>query len=451
MSISSSVLKEQLQTPVIHECDLCVIGGSCTGLFAAIRAARLGLSVAIVEMQNCFGGVATSSMVNIWHSLLDAEYRETIIGGLTVEVVERLQRREAVRTIEKNHGAAFIFNSEELKTDLDEIAQEHGLKIYFHTQFVAPWVEDGKLQAVVVENKSGRGAIRARFFIDASGDADLAHRLGLETYFANHWQPATTCAKVSGWTTLTTNFQRAIYENAEAFGIPEGFAWGATVPGSDIFMLAATRVPKANPAIADDLTAAEIEGRRQVRALFDIFKKVCPENQIALQALPSRIGVRESRHVRCLHQLKGEELLYGKRFPDAIANGSYRVDIHHQDRPGNTFKFLDGREVYERPGFPNQQGRWRPETAENPTFYQIPYRSMVPLNGPDNLLVAGRMIDADETAHGAIRVMVNMNQVGEAAGVAAVLALRDGIAARAIDTDRLRNTLTEGGSVIIPN
>ncbi len=174
MSASSSVLKEQIQTPVIHECDLCVIGGSCTGLFAAIRAARLGLSVAIVEMQNCFGGVATSSMVNIWHSLLDAEYRETIIGGLTVEVVERLQRREAVRTIEKNHGAAFIFNSEELKTDLDEIAQEHGLKIYFHTQFVAPWVEDGKLQAVVVENKSGRGAIRARFFIDASGDADLA-------------------------------------------------------------------------------------------------------------------------------------------------------------------------------------------------------------------------------------------------------------------------------------
>ncbi len=256
---------------------------------------------------------------------------------------------------------------------------------------------------------------------------------------------------MSGWSTLTTNFQRAIYENAEAFGIPEGFAWGATVPGSDIFMMAATRVPKANPALADDLTAAEIEGRRQVRALFDIFKKVCPENQLVLQALPSRIGVRESRHVRCLHQLKGEELLYGRRFPDAIANGSYRVDIHHQDKPGNTFKFLDGREVYERPGFPNQQGRWRPETAENPTFYQIPYRSMVPRNGPDNLLVAGRMIDADETAHGAIRVMVNMNQVGEAAGVAAVLALKDGVAARAIDTDRLRNTLTEGGSVIIPN
>ena len=451
MSSTASLLEERFQTQIVHVCDLCVIGGSCTGLFAAIRAARLGLSVAIIEQQNCFGGVATASMVNIWHSLLDTEYRQTIIGGLTVEVVDRLKRRGAVRIIEKSHGAGFIFNSEELKTDLDEIALEHRLKIYFHTQFVAPWVEDGQLKAAIVENKSGRGAIRARFFIDASGDADLAHRLGLETYLANHRQPATTCAKVSGWTTLTTNFQRAIYENAEAFGIPEGFAWGATIPGSDLFMLAATRVPKANPAVADELTAAEIEGRRQVRALFDIFNKVCPENKLALQALPSRIGIRESRHVRCLHQLKGDELLNGRRFSDAIANGSYRVDIHHQDKPGTSFKFLDGREVYERPGFPHQLGRWRPETQTNPTFYQIPYRCLVPKTGPDNLLVAGRMIDADETAHGAIRVMVNMNQVGEAAGAAAWLALNGHRAAREIDTDKLRSLLASGGSVIIPN
>lgn len=451
MTSPSSLIEERRHTPVIYDCDLCVIGGSCTGLFAAIRAARLGLKVAIVEQQNCFGGVAANSLVNIWHSLLDTEYRETIIGGLTVEVVERLKQRQAVRIVERSHGAGFIFNSEELKIDLDEIAQEHQLKIFFHTQFVAPWLEGDELKAVIVENKSGRGAIRARFFIDASGDADLAHRLGLETYVSGHQQPATTCAKVAGWETLTTNFQKAIYENAAEFGIPEGFAWGAKIPGSEIFMLAATRIPKANPAIADDLTAAEIEGRRQVRALMNIFRKVCPENQVSLQALPARLGVRESRHVRCLHQLRGEELLYGKRFPDAIANGSYRVDIHHQDKPGNTFQFLDGREVYERPGFPHQQGRWRPETPTNPTFYQIPYRCLVPRLGPPNLLVAGRMIDADETAHGAIRVMVNMNQVGEAAGVAAWLALGGQCSAKEVDTEKLRKTLSAGGSVIIAN
>jgi len=442
-------ISERLDTPVIHECDVCVIGGSCTGLFAAIRASRLGLKVAIVEQQNCFGGVATNSLVNVWHSLLDTEYKRTIIGGLTVEAIERLKRRGVVRVLERNHGEGFIFNSEELRIDLDEMAIASGLKIYFHTQFTAPWCEDNQLKAVIVENKSGRGAIRARFFIDASGDGDLAHRLGLETYFANHRQPATACAKVSGWSTLKTNFQKAIYENAEAYGIPEGFAWGAMVPGSEVFMLAATRVLKANPAIADDLTAAEIEGRRQVRALLDIFKKVCPESQVALQALPSRLGIRESRHVRCLHQLRGEEVLHGTRFRDAIANGSYRVDIHHQDKPGNTFQHLDGTEYFARPGFPTQYGRWRPETAENPTFYQIPYRTLVPERGPANLLVAGRMIDADETAHGAIRVMVNMNQVGEAAGVASFLSLQAGCSARDICTDKLRRLLADGGSEII--
>ncbi|HNX05933.1 MAG TPA: FAD-dependent oxidoreductase, partial [Opitutales bacterium] len=349
MISSFTVFEEPRNTPILHECDLCVIGGSCTGLFAAIRAARLGLSVAIVEQQNCFGGVATNSLVNVWHSLLDTEYKQTIIGGLTAEIIERLKRRGVVRVVERNHGAGFIFNSEELKIDLDEIALEHRLKIFFHTQFVAPWLEGGKLAAVIVENKSGRGAIRARFFIDASGDGDLAHRLGLETYFPNPGQPSTTCARLSGWETLTENFQSAIYQNAESFGIPEGFAWGYTIPNSELFMLAATRVLGANAADADSLTTAEIEGRRQVRALLDIFRKVCPENRLALQALPSRIGVRESRHVRCRYQLRGEELLQGRRFPDAIANGSYRVDIHHQDKPGNTFLFLDGREVYERP------------------------------------------------------------------------------------------------------
>lgn len=442
-------LREQLSTPVVHECDLVVIGGSCTGLFAAIRAARLGLKVAIIEQQNCFGGVATASMVSVWHSLLDTEYNRKIIGGLTEEMVERMKKRGTVRVVERNHGYGYIFNPEELKIDLDEIAQEHGLKIYFHTKFVAPCVEDGRLAGVFIENKSGRGAIRARFFIDASGDGDLSHRLGLDTYYADHRQPATTCARLTGWLTLSGDFRKAIFENAKKHGIPEGFGWGAVIPGSDVFMMAATRVLGLNPADGNELTAAEIEGRRQLRVLMNIFKEVSPENHLSLQAMPSHIGLRESRHVRAHHQLTGDEVLHGKRFEDAIANGSYRVDIHHQDKPGNTFRFLDGREVYERPGHPHQVGRWRPETPENPTFYQIPYRCLVPKGPYENLLVAGRMIDADSMAFGAIRVMVNMNQVGEAAGVAAWLALSQNQSVAAIDPAKLRATLAEGGSVII--
>lgn len=439
--------------PVIHEADVCVLGGSCTGLFAAIRAARLGARVVIVEKDNCFGGIATTSMVNVWHSLHDTEGKKQIISGLTEETMNRLDRRHAVKRHElTNPSRGFTFNSEELKIELDELAREAGLKIYLHTQFAAPAPlrdSSGRLEAVFVENKSGRGAIRARMFIDATGDADLAARLGCETYFANHLQPATACARFSGWGTLNeANVGSLIREHGPAHNLPPTFSWGNYVPNSDIFMLAATRIHGINPANADDLTKGEIEGRRQVRAISDILRAHAPGCRLSLEALPSRLGLRESRHIRSPYQLSGDDVLSGRAFDDTIAQGSYRVDVHHQDKPGITLRYLDGREEYHRPGFPSENGRWRPETAVNPTYYQIPYRTLLPLSGPDNVIVAGRMLDVDPIAHAAVRVMVNMNQTGEAAGVAAVLALETNQPLRALNVATLRAKLTAGGSAL---
>lgn len=452
MNQSQTIHEDARDIPVIHEADICVLGGSCTGVFAAVRAARLGVKVVLVEKQNCFGGVATVSLVCLWHSLWDEGGFRQIISGLTAEVMTRLSRRGVVKDYGHNNAhRGFMFNPEELKIDLDELVQDAGIRSYLHTMFVAPHMVDGKLDAIIVENKSGRGAIKAKMFIDATGDGDLAARLGCETYFASHLQPATTCAMFSGWDTLNfgeTRYQDIIGKNAAKFNLPEGFAWGGYVPGSTNFMLAATRVYEANPANADELTAAEFEGRRQVRAIRDIFNEALPGNTLSLAALPARIGLRESRHVRCGYQLTGDDILLGRRFPDAIANGCYPSDTHHQDKPGITLRYLDGREIYSRPGFPPVEGRWREETAENPTFYQIPFRSMVP-GTHSNLLVAGRMIDADPQAHAAIRVMVNMNQTGEAAGVAAYLAMNGDGDVRKLDIDKLRNTLTQGGSIII--
>jgi hypothetical protein len=448
-----STLREPARDlPVIHEADVCVLGGSCTGLFAAIRAARLGARVVIVEKDNCFGGVATTAMVNVWHSLHDTEGKKQIIAGLTEETIDRLDRRGAVKRHElTNPSRGFTFNSEELKIELDELAREAGLKIYLHTQFAAPapLFENNRLAAVFVENKSGRGAIRARVFIDATGDADLAARLGCETYFANHLQPATACARFSGWGTLNeSNVGALIREHGPAYGLPPTFSWGNYVPNSDVYMLAATRIHGINPANADDLTHGEIEGRRQVRAIADILRAHAPGCRLSLEALPSRLGLRESRHIRSAYQLSGDDVLSGRAFDDTIAQGSYRVDVHHQDKPGITLRYLDGREEYHRPGFPSENGRWRPETAVNPTYYQIPYRTLLPVKGPDNVIVAGRMLDVDPIAHAAVRVMVNMNQTGEAAGVAAVLSLETNQPLRALNAATLRAKLTAGGSAL---
>jgi len=324
-----------------------------------------------------------------------------------------------------------------------------GIKIFLHTMFVAAHVEEGRLDAIVVENKSGRGAIKAAQFVDASGDGDLAARLGLETYFSSQMQPATTCARLSNLDTMPdVDMAQVLHEHGEKFGLPEGFAWGCMVPNSDVYMLAGTRIYGANPAIADDLTQAEIEGRRQVRAIMDIFKHVSPQSRVSLQGLPSRIGLRESRHVKCGYQLTGDDVLHGHRFEDAIANGSYRVDIHHHDKPGITLRYLDGREEYSRPGFKKECSRWREPTTTNPVFYQVPLRSLVPGIYP-NLIMAGRMMDADPIAHAGVRVMVNMNQTGEAAGVAAWLALQTSTPIPQLNAQNVRNTLAQGGSIVI--
>lgn len=448
--MSRSTLQEPArEIPVVGEFDLCVLGGSCTGVFAAIRAARLGLSVAIVEKAGSFGGVATLSLVNVWHSPLDEVHEKRIFAGLTNEVIERLKKRDAVNEDLNSPSVAWRFNSGEMQIELDEMILEHNITPWLHTSFVAPVLEDDQLTAIAIENKNGREAIRARFFIDATGDGDLCQRLDLETYLAERRQPSTTCASFSGWDALDgVNWGKLIRDHGDEFDLPQGFAWGGKIPGSDVFMLAGTRVYD-NCSDAEGFTRAEIEGRRQVRAIHDIFRKYADGSKLHLQALPARIGIRETRHVRCLHQLTGDEVLHGKRFDDAIANGSYRVDIHHDDKPGLTFRYLDGRQVYARPGYPGEESRWRAETDDNPTFYQIPYRSLVPQGAFGNVLAAGRFIDADTVAHGAIRVMVNMNQTGEAAGVAAHLALKNECNAKDVDVSKLRGLLAEGGSIML--
>ncbi|MFC5701816.1 FAD-dependent oxidoreductase [Cohnella faecalis] len=459
-----SIREPARSVPVIHEADICVLGGSCTGVFAAVRAARLGAKVVIVEKQNAFGGVAASGLVNIWHSLLDAEFNRQIIAGLTQETVERLRRRDAVGEESRNHSVGYVLNTEELKIELDELAAEAGIKIYLHTLFVCPHIQDGELRAAIVENKSGRGAIRAKLFIDATGDGDLCVGLGIDHRISPAHQPSTTCAKISGWgengafredglnveDLSGIDLSAALRKYGEFFRIPEGFGWGRHVPNSrDVYMYAGTRVYDGSGADADGLTSAEIEGRRQVRAIMDLIRKHAPTNRLSLVSLPSYIGTRESRHIDCLYRFTGEDMLTGKAFDDAIANGSYRVDIHHRDKPGLTLKYLNGEEVYLRPGYPKAVTRWREPTTVNPAFYQIPYRSMLPVGPYRNVIIAGRMLDFDDLAFGGARVMVNMNQTGEAAGVAAYLALSEARPFDRISAERLRRKLKEGGSIVL--
>jgi FAD dependent oxidoreductase len=452
----STIREPACETPIVGEYDLCVLGGSCTGVFAAVAAARLGLRVAIVELNGFFGGVATAGLVNIWHSDHDTVGKKKIIQGLTIEVLERLSRRNATITYAPgNSSRGFLLNTEELKIELDELVTEHKIRPFLHTRFTAPLFEDNQLTAVAIEDKTGRRAIRARYFIDATGDGDLVARMGLAVRLNNDLQPPTTCASIYGIKAIADKYpdfslREAIADPNYPEALDRPGIWASEIVGiPGLHMVAGTRAHDADCSDADQLTQAEIECRRQVRQICDLMRNHFPTDEgVALASIAPYIGIRETRKVSCLHQLTEEEVLTGVQFPDAIANGSYRVDVHHSTRSGITFRYLNGLEVYSEPGSKPEAGRWRPEQEEDPTFYQIPYRCLVP-QGATNVLVAGRMIDTDRGAHGATRVMVNTNQMGEAAGTAAALALGSDVAVADVDTKKLRTTLERNGALII--
>lgn len=449
-----AVLHEEARDiPVVWDGDLCVVGGSCTGVFAAVAAARRGLSVALIENQNQFGGNTTAGFVAVWHSFWNLGGDRQIIGGLSEELVTRLKGRGAVTESGRTDPSwQYALNPAETALALDQMATHPKLTPFLHTRMVSVMKEGDRVQAVVIEDKSGRRGIRARAFVDASGDGDLIHRAGGSAYTHPGMQPPTAAAMIGGLEALKarTGFRLSewAYAPENPHALPPGFLWSYAVPGLvDQTLVFGTRVHGVDCASAEDLTRGEREGRDQVGRILDGIRHAHKDGGVTLTALPSRIGVRETRHATCLHTLTEGEVLNGVRFDDAIANGTYRVDIHHQGGDGLTFRYLDGTEVRVSGSGRQQKGRWRPEHKENPGFYQVPYRSLIPV-GFDNVLVAGRCLDADKGAFGAVRVQVNCNQMGEAAGVAAGLALKGDLAFRDVDPKRLREDLKNGGALV---
>lgn len=436
--------------PVIDEVDVCVLGGSCTGVFAAVRAARLGASVAIVEKLNAFGSTATAGLVNVWHTLLDADFNEQVIGGLTWEVEQRLLQEKAAEIVNTD-SVGVRFNSARLTVLLDQLVMEHEIHPYLHTMYCSPILENRNIQGIIVQNKDGAGIIKAKFFIDASGDGDIARDLQLEGYRGAALQPPTSCFLMDAARDTQYDIGKLIYAHGDEFGLDDDWGWNGPVVGSNtVTFRADNHVFNVDCSKAADLTAAEIEGRRRAAAYVDLLRKY-EDPGYQLISLCSSIGVRETVHYKARYQATEQDLLLGKTYDNTIMKGTYRLDVHHQNDNGITFKYLDGRtETFYGKDTRTVLGNWRTEagiTGPSAKYYSLPWESLVQ-ERIDNLILAGRMIDADESAFGAIRVMVNLNQIGEAAGVAAALCVNTQTPVQKLDGRQVTETLRQGGSLV---
>ena len=184
------------------------------------------------------------------------------------------------------------------------------------------------------------------------------------------------------------------------------------IPGSALMMFAGTRALHCDCSTAAEITRGKFESREQIRARMDLFRKIRPNSKLALETLSSAIGIREEGHIRSLYPLCGKELLAGMDFPDTIGCGTYPVDIHGNEDKSISFMRLTGEKLVYKVSRLVLQERWLPEGKTLP-FYRIPLHCLIPY-GTHNVICAGRMLDADPVAFGAVRVMVNLNQCGEA-------------------------------------
>jgi len=437
--------------PVIAETDICIAGGSCTGVFAAIRAARLGAKVLLIERQNCLGGVAVSGLVNIWHTLMDISNKRQIISGLTEEVIDRLYARGAL-TKQNARSSSYNFNPCELTVLLDRMTAENKVKVMLHTSYSAVVREGDKVKAVIIENKDGRQAIRAKFFIDATGDGDIARDLGISRFVHEYIQPPTAVFHLQG-NMDGVSLRELIEAHGKEFGLDDDWGWNTHVAGvQDITMCADNHVFGVRCDRADDLTAAEIEGRRRAMAFVDMVKAYGRSGEhYAMTNLCSYIGIRETVHYDTVFRAIGRDLLLGREYEAPILHGTYPVDIHHQADNGITFRYLDGFEqtIYGK-GTRTVNGNWREReglTGEPAQFYSVPFDILV-CRDYRNFTAAGRMINADADAFGALRVMVNLNQLGEAAGTAAALCLDSGCDQRKLNGRLVTAALNRGGSAL---
>lgn len=441
--------------PVLAECDVAVLGGGMTGVCAAVAAARQGKSVVLVEHYGFLGGMATSSMVLIWHSFYGMDRATKVIGGLPDELIAGLKRFDGVYNSDPaGETLHWVIDSEKCKFVCDDLVLGSGVKLLLHTSLAGVLRENRRITAALVENKSGRGAILAKTFIDCTGDANLMRFAGAETELGDATggcQAPSLCYRFDGVAPSHVDFSRV---QAELFKLTMDYnggkypplLWGVHWPGNPSeFMAAGVRVLNINAADGLDMTRAEIEGRYQLRWFLREARKLPGWENLRLVTMGAQIGTRESHRILADHQLTRDEVLYGQSFADVIGQGTYPIDIHNPSGPGIIFHDLDGLRREIAGDMTHTVSRWDGQPADAPKrdtlCYQIPYRSLIPRD-LDNVLVGGRCMGATHEAAGAIRVMVNCMQTGQAAGLAAAQR-RDNV--REIEVGEMQSQLRDLG------
>lgn len=419
--------------------DILVLGGGLTGCAAALAASRQGKKVLLLEASGFLGGAASNCLIfpfmpyaTMAEDDSGTKKKYYLSRGILTELVEALQEAGVMQG-----DSAFL--DEYLKLILDRKMTEAGVQVLFHATLCGVKKLGTHLQIVRVATKAGILEFHADVFIDCTGDADLTVMSGCSTHLgrdADHLcQPMTLCFRVANvdknafWKNRNEmNRLHKEWLDAGKFRNPRENILVFDYPIDGMLHFNTTRVVRLNPVDPFNVTRAEMEAREQVQELLAFFKSNhLPgfERAQLVYTAPS-IGVRESRMLTGEYELTGDDLIQCTKFKDAIAAGNYDIDIHNPEGTGTSHYY-----------FP--EGKW----------YTIPYRSLVPkAEEMDNLLVAGRCISVTHEAQASIRIMPICCTLGEAAGVAASVALDGHDSVQNANVQLIREKITAAGGYV---
>jgi len=433
--------------PVIATPDIVVAGGGAAGVAAAATAAAQGRSVLVVERYGFLGGNAVAGLSGTICGMFlatnsDNRPAEQVVFGFTDTFYRAMQDVGGVTSPQRYGKTWTVTHDPHVWRETSEaILLNHHVSMLYHALIVGVIMEEDFVRGLVVATKSGLGAIEARVTIDATGDADVLHRAGLDytvgddgviqnptmifrlggvdvARFLEYWGPDTIC----------TPEVRQMIQDADASGrytLPRSKVWLFPTPRPGELLCNATRVVgrdgrELRADRTEDLTEAEIAGRKQVREYARFFRDHIPGcetsfvNDTGVQA-----GIRQSRSAVGQARLTNDDVLDRRKRSDGIARSPWPIELHSGTKPKLEWLIED--------------------------FYEVPYGSLVPNRG-EGLLVTGRCLSAEHEALASARVTAQCFQYGQAAALAASRSLDTGTALRALEGAEIRDLMNRNGA-----
>jgi len=450
-NVATFITEPARRLPVLFETDVIVVGGGTTGPIAAISAARQGKRVVLIERFGSLGGNLTLG--------LNTKPSGALVGGLPLEIWNLARSvggaGEDYVAVVKNGGVkiASPCDPEIMKILLTRLCADSGVQILFETVVSRPVLEGRTVTGVIVESKSGRQFVAGKVVIDCSADADIATRAGAPYVMGSGgdqaaMQPVSMyftmdqvdLLKLAEWARASDDIPaRAIPHTAAglAYGLwLTGFnkslrrfqdETGVMLQRDNITLKTAdgrmyvngTRVTGVDVFDPVQFTRAVLECYRQIEGVARYLRERVPGFESArIEAIAPVLGVRETRHIVGDYTLTGADSVNGTRFTDSIAADASALDIHEPKGADVDFRSLPP--------------------------YEIPYRCLLPQQ-VEQILVAGRCISADHAAHARSRNMPACMATGQAAGIAAAVAINERVTVRNVPIAKVQNHLRKLG------